>query len=80
MLQVREQAGLFDNVSPKRVRLAKAIESAAPGVALGTKSMSASPGDEFECYANPHGAVFVPLEGGTIGLKRSEFEIVEWHD
>lgn len=73
-----EQAGLFDKLHPKRIQLTKAIESAAPGVAMGTNTMSAKAGEEFLCYVNLYGALFVTLEGGTIGLRPSEFEIIEW--
>ncbi len=65
---------------PKRVKMAKTVESDVPLALRGGKILRAMKNDIYDVWVNSHGAIAVYLPcGEKLGLKPYEFEVIQWH-
>ena len=65
----------FGDRVPKRVRMLQTVRSDIP---VGNRPRAIR-GWVYGVWVNTHGAVVALTQGGTLGLKPDEFEVVEWH-
>lgn len=70
----------YGNRVPSKIRMLKTVKTDFP-LRLDPKMVKvAVEGSTWDAWTNSYGAVSAVMPEGKLGLKPSEFEVVEWHD
>ncbi len=65
----------FKGRVPKRIRMLTTVSSCIPFSGLMVVKSGV-----YEAWTNSHGAVSAVIRGQNLGVKRDEFEVVDWYE
>lgn len=63
---------------PKKVKMLKTVTPDFPFFCDKDSFLTGIKEQVFECWVNSHGAVAIVQNGKKLGVRPSEFEVVEW--
>ena len=79
-LRVKTDTYPFGNKVPARIKMLATVEPSKSPM-LRYTCIKAIKDEVYNCWTNSHGAVCVVFENGQkLGVKRHQFEVVEWHE